>query len=172
MSTLSTNPRTLGLVEAWQDLEVRAREEEVKNWLHLSRARAREEVSSSPRTLGLVEDWQARVREEVSGNPRILGLVKAWQARAREEEEKNWWPLSRAREGVSASSSPRDSRESSNPSTIPRQTKGSIPSTSQASEAHSTQPKATLATVVLADLLAASLKPKPQEGLAQRLEVG
>ena len=55
ISTLLTNPRTLGLVEAWQDLEVRAREEEVKNWSPLSRARAREEVSSSPRTLGLVE---------------------------------------------------------------------------------------------------------------------
>ena len=31
MSILSINPRTLGLVEALQDLEVRAREEEVKN---------------------------------------------------------------------------------------------------------------------------------------------
>ena len=100
MSTLSTNPRLQGLVEAWQDLEVRAREEEERNWLHLSRVRV-------------------RTKEGVSGNHRILDLVvEAWQARAREEEVKNWSTLSRAREGLSAS--PRDSREISNPSTIPR----------------------------------------------------
>ena len=103
MSTLSTNPRIQGLVEAWLDLEVRAKEEEERNWLHLSRVRV-------------------RTREGVSGKHRILDLVEAWQARAREEEVKNWSTLSRARvrarEGLSAS--PRDSREISNPSTIPR----------------------------------------------------
>ena len=53
LSTLLTNRRILDSVEALQDLEVReAREEEVKNWLHLSKASlpSLEEASaSSPR---------------------------------------------------------------------------------------------------------------------------
>ena len=119
--------------------------------------------------------------EEISTlliNRRILALVEALEdlevREAREDEVKNWSHLFRASLPSlveDSASSPRDSQEINNPSTIPRSSKGSILSVSQALEARSTQPKAILATMVLEDLLETCRNPNSQEALAQRLEV-
>ena len=110
--------------------------------------------------------------ETLSTNPRIpVGLVDLEdKVRA---EVKNW---------STPSVKPRDSLETNNPSTIPKQTKASILSISQDLEVPSVQPKATLVTMVSEDRLAtmaimdledllAEHQLRAQEDLVQRLEV-